>query len=97
MTKMIRRPSDKKTERDAVCLEGSPAEHRETGAGPKSQRSRAKMQSEKLQGEEREGRRGKGEGQQTPEGARDTGTAATVTLPAKEQNGHESGGETTGR
>ena len=46
-----------------------------TGTGPKSQRSKTKVQSEKLQGKEREERRSKGGVQQTSQEVIDTGTA----------------------
>lgn len=98
MIKMIRRPSAKKTEGDAVSLDGSSAEHRGTGTGSKSQCSKAKMQSEKLQAEEREERRGKGEGPtDIGGGERHRNSCHGAAIPPREQNGHESGGETTSR
>ena len=48
MIKIIR-TSAKRTEGDEMCLDSPSAEHKMTGAGPKSQCLKTKMQSEKLQ------------------------------------------------
>lgn len=73
-----------------MCLESLSAEHRRPGAGPKSQGSKAKMQSEKLQGKEREER---GSKEEVPAGMRGgerhRKSCHGAAIPPEEHNGRE--------